>query len=306
MRKALVKTLIQLAEQDERLVVLTGDLGFMALEPFRNAFPSRFFNVGVAEQNMIGMATGLAEAGLVPYAYSIAPFAALRPFEFIRNGPVLHKLPVRVIGMGMGFDYGHAGPTHYALEDVAVMRTQNGLSTVIPADSAQAASAIFSTYHLPGPVYYSLSKDDTAVVPGLEGQFEMGRLQTLRHGSALTIVTMGSIAVEVMRAADRLEQHGIAVSVALVSSFNPSPDQDMVQSLRQSKLVLTVEAQVISGGMGAYVCEVVAGEGLGNRVKRLAVSVPPDGRSGSTYSRWRKHGLDADSIVRAAMELASS
>src|SRR3954454_2274675 len=122
MRRAFAETLTELAENDERIVLLTAALGFMALEPFSDKFPKRFFNVGVAEQNMIGMATGLAEAGLRPYAYSIATFAALRPFEFIRNGPVLHRLPVRIVGMGMGFEYGHAGPTHHAVEDIAALR----------------------------------------------------------------------------------------------------------------------------------------------------------------------------------------
>ena len=104
MRQAFVATLCDLAAADERIVLLTGDLGYMAMEPFRDRFPARFINAGVAEQNMIGLATGLAEAGLLPYAYSIATFAALRPFEFIRNGPVLHRLPVRIVGMGMGFE----------------------------------------------------------------------------------------------------------------------------------------------------------------------------------------------------------
>jgi transketolase len=102
LRQAFIDTLCALAADDERVVLLTGDLGYMALEPFRERFPGRFFNAGVAEQNMIGVATGLAEAGLRPYAYSIAPFASLRPFEFIRNGPVAHNLPVRIVGMGMG------------------------------------------------------------------------------------------------------------------------------------------------------------------------------------------------------------
>src|SRR5215467_3834565 len=131
----------------------------MVMEEFRTAFPSRFFNVGVAEQNMLGVATGLAEAGFIPFTYSIATFAALRPLEFIRNGPVSHRLPVRMVGMGAGFDYGHAGQSHYAVEDVAVMRTLPGLTIVIPADSAQTETALLRTWDLAGPVYYSLGKD---------------------------------------------------------------------------------------------------------------------------------------------------
>src|SRR3972149_3095847 len=111
MRIAFTKTLAELAEQDPRILLLTGDLGYMALEPFSERFPDRFFNVGVAEQNMVGLATGLAEAGFIPFLYSIVTFASLRPYEFIRNGPILHRLPVRIAGVGGGFEYGHNGPT---------------------------------------------------------------------------------------------------------------------------------------------------------------------------------------------------
>src|SRR5687768_14701485 len=173
----------------------------MAMEPFRERFPERFINAGVAEQNMIGLATGLAEAGLRPYAYSIATFAALRPFEFIRNGPVLHRLPVRIVGMGMGFEYGHAGPTHHAVEDIAVLRALPSLTIVAPADSAQAASAIADTARLDGPVYYSLGKDDRISVPGLNGRFALGRLQVVVEGADLAILSIGSVSVEASAAA---------------------------------------------------------------------------------------------------------
>src|SRR6185369_6333724 len=112
MRRDFVRALIRFAEADPSVVLLTGDLGFMALEPFAERFPDRFFNVGVAEQNMVGVATGLAEAGFRPFVYSIATFAALRPYEFIRNGPVLHRLPVGIAAVGCGFDYGPQGSTH--------------------------------------------------------------------------------------------------------------------------------------------------------------------------------------------------
>src|SRR3984893_10959470 len=132
----------------------------MVMEPFRERFPDRFINVGVAEQNMVGIATGLAEAGLRPYTYSIATFAALRPYEFIRNGPVLHHLPVRVVGAGGAFDYGTAGPTHHALEDLGVMRIQRGMAVVAPADHQQTTSALRATWDLPGPVYYPVGRDE--------------------------------------------------------------------------------------------------------------------------------------------------
>src|SRR5689334_9912455 len=160
----------------------------MALEPFADRFPDRFINVGVAEQNMVGLATGLAEAGFLPFLYSIVTFASLRPYEFIRNGPVLHHLPVRIAGVGGGFEYGSAGPTHHGLEDVGIMRIQPGLTVIAPADYRQTRTALLATWDLPGPVYYRLGKDDRTVVPGLEGQFELGRAQVIREGNDLLIV----------------------------------------------------------------------------------------------------------------------
>src|SRR5438445_8664769 len=137
MRNAVLDELLALAEEDASVVLLTGDLGFMVLEPFAERFPARFFNVGVAEQNMVGVATGLAEAGLVPFVYSIVSFAALRPFEFIRNGPIAQQLPVRIVSVGGGMEYGQNGISDYGLEDVAIMRTQPSISIICPGDGAQ-------------------------------------------------------------------------------------------------------------------------------------------------------------------------
>src|SRR5436190_6270039 len=124
---------MSLADRDQRVLLLTGDLGFSVVEPFAERFRDRFFNVGVSEQNLIGLATGLAESGFIPFVYSIATFATLRPYEFIRNGPVLQGLQVRVLGIGGGFEYGHAGMSHHALEDLGILRLQPGLMVFAPA-----------------------------------------------------------------------------------------------------------------------------------------------------------------------------
>lgn len=192
MRGAFAKTLSELADRDRRVMLLTGDLGYMALEPFAEWHPDRFINVGVAEQNMVGIATGLAEAGFVPFVYSIVTFATLRPYEFIRNGPVLHRLPVRIVGIGGGFEYGHAGPTHHGTEDVGVMRTLPGITVLAPADHRQTRTAIEATWDIPGPIYYRLGKDDKTVVPGLNGRFELGRAEMIRTGRDVLLVTMGA------------------------------------------------------------------------------------------------------------------
>lgn len=301
MRKAFVSALCRLAEVDERIVMLTGDLGFMALEPFRDRFRSRFFNVGVAEQNMVGVATGLAEAGFIPYLYSIATFAALRTYEFIRNGPVLHRMPVRIVGMGMGFEYGHTGYSHYALEDIGVLRTLPRLCCIIPADSAQADAAVEQTARLPGPAYYSLGKDDNARVPDLDGRFELGRVQTVRIGSDIAVAVMGSVAVEAAAAAEELARHGIEATVIIVSNFNPDPVEDLARLLARLPHVISVEAQTISGGLAALIGTVIASNGLRCRLWPLAVTDSPDGLSGSQRDCWRRHGIDRNAIVSCAL-----
>ena len=297
MRGAFLKTLADLAGSDDRIVLLTGDLGFTVVEPFADRFPKRFFNVGVAEQNMVGVATGLAEAGFIPFVYSIGTFATLRAYEFIRNGPVLHQLPVRIVGIGGGFEYGSAGFTHHALEDIAVMRVLPGLTVVAPADPAQAAAALYAIWDLPGPIYFRLGKDDRATVPGLDGSFELGRIERLRDGRDVAIVTMGAIANEALAAADALQEAGIESTVLIVSTISPAPIDGLAQMLEGFRTIVTVEAHYQVGGLGSLVCEVMAERSPGAHVIRLGVSGSPGGVSGSEGFLNRAHGLSRELIA---------
>lgn len=297
-----MRTLVELAERDPRIVLLTADLGFMALEPFIEAFPDRFFNVGVAEQNMVGLATGLAEAGMVPFVYSIAPFAALRPYEFIRNGPLLHGLPVRVVGIGGGMEYGPNGISHYALEDVALMRTQPSMTVVVPADHQQTAAALFATAAVPGPIYFRLGKDDTKVVPGLDGAFEVGRLQRIRAGRDAAIIAMGPIAGEAMAAAELLAAKGLDCAVAVVASVAPAPAEDLALLLSGRPLAVTIEVHYLNGGLGSLVSEVVAERGLGVRVVRRGVRSMPDKLVGSQRYMEKSFGLTAEQLAGAVIQ----
>jgi transketolase len=301
MRHSFVQTLIELAERDRRVVLLTGDLGFMVFEPFIERFPDRFFNLGVAEQNMVGVATGLADAGFVPFAYSIATFASLRAFEFIRNGPAAHRLQVRIVGVGGGFEYGTAGPTHHGIEDVAVMRTLAGMTILTPADPAQAANAIRACWDLPGPVYLRLGKDDNRVVPGLEGRFRLGRTELVREGDDLTIIALGAISAEAVAAADDLAERGIESTVVVVASVSPPPIDDLVEVLSRFPTVITVEAHSVVGGLGSLVSEIVAERGFGCRVIRCGVRpLPYDGIGGGEAYLNDRHGISRRALVQAA------
>jgi len=302
MRGAFVRTLVELADRDRRIALLTGDLGYMALEPFMERHADRFFNIGVAEQNMVGIATGLAEAGWLPFVYSIVTFATLRPYEFIRNGPVMHGLPVRIVGVGGGFEYGTQGLSHHGLEDVAIMRVQPGMTVVAPADHEQMATALRATWDVPGPVYYRIGKDDRTVVPGLGGRFRPGRVEVVHEGRDVAIVAMGAVAIEAAAAARLLAERGVRARVVVVASVQPAPVDDLRAALADVPLALTVEAHYAAGGLGSLVAEVVAEHGLGCRLVRRAVGAPKDGRVGSQAYLYARHGLAADAIAATVIE----
>jgi transketolase len=304
-RREFVAGLVELAEADDRVALLTGDLGFMALEPFAERFPDRFFNVGVAEQNMVGIATGLAEAGFIPFVWSIATFATLRPYEFIRNGPVAQGLPVRIVGIGGGFDYAHNGLSHFALEDIAVLRAQPALRLLVPADGDQARAAVRALPDIAGPAYIRVGRNSTPV-PGLDGRFACGRLAQIGERTDVVIVATGSITHSAVAAAERLERDGIEASVAVVSSFNPGPDDDLCALLANAGLALSVEAGYVQGGLGSYVAELIAEHRIGCGLRRCGVRTVPSGAVGTQQYLEARHGLSPEALadtVRAALEL---
>ena len=222
MRKQFVSTLIDIADRDERVVLLTADLGFMVLEPFADRHPDRFFNVGVAEANMMSLAAGMAHEGLIPFCYSIATFASMRGYEQFRNGAVLHQLAVRIVAIGGGFAYGTAGPTHHALEDIALMRVQPGVGIIAPADDGQVDRALRDHYARPQPMYLRLAKE-TASHPELNGRFRWGRLEVIGDGE-IAIVAIGSMTGVALEARRRLQAGGISDGGRRGGVDRPRPD----------------------------------------------------------------------------------
>ena len=305
MRATFASTLTEIARADRRVLLLTADLGYMALEPFSDALPDQFVNVGVAEQNMVGIATGLADGGFIPFLYSIAPFAALRPYEFLRNGPILHRLPVRVVGVGAGFEYGTAGPSHHGIDDAAALRPHPGLMIVTPAEPQQLRAALLATWNHDGPVYYRIGKDERITVPGLDGRFRTGRAEIVREGRDVALIAIGALAAEACAAADLLAAQGLSVTVAVVSTFNPSPVDDIAALARSHPLLVSVEAQYVNGGLGSLVAETIAEAGAGTRLVRVGVRRPPQARSGSQSFYHDLHGLGSEAIAARVMTLVT-
>jgi transketolase len=302
MRRTFIETLVKISENDPRVMLLTADLGYTVIEPFAQKYKSRFVNVGVDEQNLIGLATGLAEAGFIPFVYSIVPFAILRPYEFIRNGPIIHHLPVRIVGTGGGFDYGSNGLTHYGLEDLGVLRIQPGITIIAPADYAQARSSLLRSWDLSGPIYYRLGKDDTTIIPGLNGQFEIGRTQQLNTGDDILIISTGSVAIETVNAVKILSKHGVSCSLLIAACLNPVPKADLIDALSKHHLVLTVEAHYVVGGLGSLISEVIAENALPCRLVRCGVRTTPTGITGSNDYMLRLNGLKDEQIATKVLE----
>lgn len=301
MRRSFVEALSSLAAKDRRILLLSGDLGFMCFEDFSRRFPNQFFNMGVAEQNMLGVAAGLAKEGFIPYVYSIAPFVSLRAFEAFRNGAIHHNLPVRMVGVGGGFEYGMAGATHFALEDIGVMRTQPDLSIIAPADSKQTYNAFKSTSQLPGPVYYRIGKTDGLEVPGLDGRFSLDGLHTVRGGEDLLLIASGSLAINAVKAAHLLQDKGVEATVAVVSVFAPAPN-GLAELLKKHSYAFSVEAHYRHGGLGTLCGETIAANKISCKLVNFGIRYQTAGRTGSAEWHHEQHGLNPESIARRCLE----
>lgn len=292
MRVAFLETLHELAAQDERVCFLTGDLGFSVVERFAGSYPDRFFNAGVAEANMIGLATGLALDGWIPYCYSMASFISMRDYEQVRNGPVLHGLPIRLIGIGGGFSYGHAGPTHYALEDLALMRTQPGMTVIAPADPAQTRNALRAAHTLPGPVYFQVGKGGDPELPELGGRFSLDSVETFGSGKDALLLTTGKISVEAAALSKALGN----LTVGIVAALNPPPAQALDQLLAKFPRVFTLEEHYTRGGLGSLVAERIAASISPARLEIFGVENYRPGVTGSRAFMLQRAGLDAATL----------
>jgi len=296
-RTAFIESLVEQARSNPRIMLLTADLGFTVLERFAKEFPTRFFNVGVAEANMIGVATGLALDGWIPYVYSIATFAAMRGFEQFRDGPVLHQLPVRIIGIGGGFAYGHAGITHFALEDYAIYRALPGMTVLSPADPSQTRTMMRRIEALPGPVYCRLGKGGNPELPGLDGRFSLDGIELIGDGRDVLLLGTGSISFQVAEAAADLAREGIRATMGVAATLHPGPVEALERLGRAFPLVVTIEEHFVTGGLGSLAAEVFSRGGAGPRLHRMGVNEMTLGISGSAEFLRARVGLSRPQIV---------
>lgn len=255
MRDTFIARLCEMAEHDDRIVLITGDLGFSVFDEFRARFPRQFINAGVAEQNMTGLAAGLALEGCIVYTYSIANFAFMRCLEQIRNDAAYHQCNVNVVCVGGGFSYGALGVSHHATEDLAMMRSLPDVAVVAPGDNYEAGEATEAIAARPGVCYLRLDKATAGENVAPAAPFRLGTARTIRDGDDVTLVATGGVLGEALAAADALDELGIAARVLSLHTLDPLDQNALAAAARETRGVVTVEEHTVQGGLGGAVAE---------------------------------------------------
>jgi len=302
-REAYGRTLMEVGKEDDRIVVLTADLaGSTHTKYFADAFPNRFFNMGVAEPNMMGVAAGLAMSGKRPFVSTFAVFAAGKPWEQIRQVIAYPRVPVRIVATHAGLTVGEDGASHQMLEDIGIMRILPNMSVVVPADANETTAVIkFIARYDKGPVYVRLSRAASPVVFDEPPRFEFPAAQVLSPGNDISIFACGVMVATALEASRRLAAENISAEVINVSSIKPLDSATIITSVSKTRAVVTVEEHQIIGGLGSAICELLAVE-LPTRVMCIGVQ-DRFGQSGKAEQLLSHYGLSVQRIVTVVKEL---
>ena len=292
---------------DERLYCLDSDTGLFDRDAFA-AVPDRYLNLGIAEHNLMGTAAGLAASGKMPFVSTMATFATTRALEAVKIDIAYNALPVRIVATHGGLAAGHLGPTHHALEDLAIMRVLPGFTVVVPADARQAEEAVRQSVALPGPAYLRLGRSATPDLDGPApgtGPFEIGKAQWLRSGGDVAFIACGPHPVlAALRAADELEAHGVRAAVLNLHTLLPLDVDAIVAAAAGTAGVVTVEEHWRSGGLGGAVAETLA-EHAPTRVARVGMPAAFAERVGGQDDLLRWYGITSDAVAASALNLIS-
>ncbi len=301
-RKVFGNTLAKIGELNPNVVVLDADLSCSTqTKIFADKFPERFYNCGIAEQNMIATAAGLATQGKIPFASTFAMFATGRTYDQIRNGVCYSDLDVKIIGTHGGITVGEDGATHQALEDIALMREIPHMTVIVPADARECEEVIkYAALHK-GPMYIRLSRCNVPDIFDESYHFNIHKAVTVEEGSDITIFTNGELLCECILASHKLKEHGISVRVVHVPVVKPIDKKTIVNCAKETKFLITVENHSTTGGLGSAVCEVVCGN-YPAKVYRIGIH-DEFGQSGKSDELIRYYGLDSESLVKRILSM---
>ena len=304
MRTAFIQTLNELADRDERVCLIVGDLGYSVIEEFASKHPDQFVNAGVSEQNMIGLAVGMALTGKVVFTYSIGNFGTLRCLEQIRNDVCYHRAEVKVVAVGGGLAYGNLGVTHHASEDVAIMRSLPNMTVVAPGDPVEARLATRAVVALNGPCYLRLGKAGEPVVHAKEPDFALGRAITLLDGSDVTLIASGGMLATSDRVARALTDQGLGVRLISMHTVKPVDRQAITRAATETRYVFTLEEHSVEGGLGGAVAEVMAEiEAPHAPLKRIGLRPEFNTTVGDQSYLKKVHGLDEETVLKTIQQI---
>lgn len=306
MRDHFINRLSALALEDSRIMLITGDLGFGVFDEYRKHFPKQFINAGVAEQNMTGLATGLALEGRIVFTYSIGNFSTLRCLEQIRNDACYHEANVKVVSIGGGFSYGALGISHHATEDLAIMRSLPDITVVSPCGFWETKKATEALVNTPGTCYLRLDKSAGKDDPKDGEMFRIGKGRILRNGNDCTLIVTGGILEEVWEASKILENRGIDSRIISIHTLKPLDKDIIIQACRETGVIITIEEHTIDGGLGGSVAETL----MDFRVYpeaflRIGLESCFSSIVGSQKYLRKRYRLDADTISDRIQSLLS-
>ena len=272
MRTAFIKTLIELARKDDSIFLLTPDMGYSVLEPFRDEFPDRFLNTGIAEQNTIGVAAGLALTGKIVYVYSIIPFVTMRCYEQVRLDLAYNNTNVKLIGVGAGLTYGSLGPSHHAVEDIAIMRSIPNMTVLCPGDPIETAELGKASYATFGPTYIRLGKNGEPRIHPEGTKIEIGKAITIMNGNDFAVITTSNMLETGKKWVDEWKQDGMSVGLISMPSMKPFDSDTVIQLIGKEIPILVVEEHNVIGGLGTAVSEVIAKVGKPVKFKQIGIN----------------------------------
>lgn len=298
MRSLFNKVLVDIAREDQRIWMILADIGYGEIEPFRDAFPERWFNCGVAEQNMTGVACGVAMEGNIAITYSIANFPTLRCLEQIHNDVCYHNANVKIVIIGGGLAYGPLGVSHQATEDIAIMRALPNMVVFCPGDFAEAEAGVHAMIAHDGPFYYRCGYKKEPPIHQGPIQFELGKAITAREGTDATIFFTGTIGNQVLPAAEQLAAEGLSCRVVSLHTVKPIDRAAIVAAARETGAIITVEEHQLQGGLGSAVAEVLCDEGAApGKFLRLGLPDTYVSRVGTHEWLLDQYGLAAPKIA---------
>ncbi len=298
-RDAYGKALVELGELNENIIVLDSDLSAATKTgAFSKAFPERFFNTGIAECNMMGVAAGLAATGHTVFASTFAMFAAGRAFEQVRNTIAYPRLNVKIGATHAGISVGEDGASHQCCEDIALMRSIPGMVILNPADDVEAKAAVFAAAEYDGPVYMRFGRLAVPRIFDESYKFEIGKAVTLKEGTDVTIIATGLMVNEAIIAAAELEKQGVSAQVINMATIKPLDTEAVINSAKKTGAIVTAEEHNIIGGLGSAVCEVLS-QSYPVPVLRVGVE-DVFGKSGPAQELLCQFGLDAGNIIKKA------